>query len=209
MPRTSSSNVSSYLSEPELQVRLLARVTFTSTTMRLHTGVGTLTVGATHYDGIGNFGGIDRIAEADGRPAGVKMWLSAVHSASLSEAITESLFNKSVSIYRAWMRDGAVVNTPQLWYKGVMGEVDIHRGDPERGNYIEVGLQTRLDRERSFSYYTKEDHWQVYSGDTFFAYLDQIEGQKALWGQRPTRFSGYRPKREALPSALRVWRGRG
>jgi hypothetical protein len=194
MTRTLAASVNSYLSEPALEVRLLADVTFTNTTMRLHTGVGSMMVGATHYDGIGTFGGIERVTESPNNfVAPVTIWLSAVDSAGLSEAVTEKLFGKPVVLYRAWMREGAMVNTPEEWYRGVMGEVNIHRGDPERGNYIEVGVQSKLDRGRRPTYYTKEDLALTYSGDTFFNYTDQIPGMKALWGQKPTRFSNYAP----------------
>lgn len=202
MVRTYDASVNSYLSEPVKELRLLADITFTGTTMRLWTGVGSLMVGSTHYDGIGMMGGIDRIGENPNNfTSPYKMWLSAVSSASLSEALQEKLFGKDVVLRRAWLRDGTIVNTPEEWHRGVMGEVTIYRGDEERGNYIEVGVQTKLDRQRRPTYYTKEDLSMTYSGDTFFDYLDQISTMKALWGQQPTRFSGY--------SVLAVPKGRG
>lgn len=192
MSRTQAA-VSSYLSEPQLELRVLADVTFTNTTMRLWTGVGSLMVGATHYDGVGDLGTVERVSEsADTFAPQVKLTLSAVNSTALSEAISESLFGKPVVLYRGWLRDGTLVNTPERWYRGYFGDVAVHRQDPERGNYIESTLHSRLDRARGATYYTLEDHWMTYSGDTFFSYLDKIQGQKARWGDRPTGFDSSR-----------------
>lgn len=196
MTRTLAAAVDSYLSEPVQELRVLARITLSTSTMRVHTGVGSLMVGATHYDGIGAFGGVEQISESpNNMTSAIKMWLSAVNSAALNDAVTEQLFGKSVELYRAWLRDGTLVNTPEQWYRGMIGAVDVYRGDPDRGNYIEVSLQTKMDRRYRPTYYTKEDLALTYSGDTFFNYTHQIPQMTAMWGQRPTRFSNYAPVR--------------
>lgn len=190
MTRTYDPSVNSYLSEPVIEQRLLADITFANTTMRLHTGVGSLMVGATHYDGIGTLGGVERVTEsAETYTPSVKMWLSAVDSVPLSDTISESLFGKTVILKRCWLRAGTVVNTPETSYIGKFGTVEVVRGDPERGNFIEATLHTKLDRKKGPSYFTKEDLALTYSGDTFFDYLPQIMGQKAQWGQKATYFT--------------------
>lgn len=192
MSRTQAA-VSSYLTEPQLELRMLASITFTNTTMRLWTGAGSLMVGSTHYDGVGDLGTVERVSEsADTFSPQLKMTLSAVNSLALSEAVSESLFGKAVVLYRGWLRNGTLVNTPERWYSGRFGEVTIHRQDPERGNYIETTLHTRIDYARNPTYYTQEDLWMTYSGDTFFRWLDKIQGQKARWGDRQTGFDNMR-----------------
>lgn len=189
----SNTAVSSYLTENTLELRVLADVTFTNTTMRLWTGVGSLMVGATHYDGVGTLGRVEKVSESgETFSPTLKISLSAVDSASLNEAITEKLFGKSVVLRRAWLRNGTLVDTPEPWYRGRFGETFIHRGDPERGNYIESTLNTAIDYASKPTYYTLEDHWMTYSGDTFFKYLAKIPGQKARWGDRRTGFDNAR-----------------
>lgn len=191
MTRTYAASVNSYLSEPVVELRLLADVSFVNTTMRLHTGVGSLMVGATHYDGVGYLGGIDSITEdPDSFTPVVNCYLAAVESASLTEALNERLFNRQVVLKRAFINNGTLVNTPEQWFDGKIGEVNLVRDDPSRGTYIDVTLQTRMDQSRRIKYFTKEDHWQTYSGDTFFNFTHQIEGQVALWGQMMTLFGG-------------------
>lgn len=192
MSRTNTA-VSSYLSENTLELRVLADVTFTNTTMRLHTGVGSLMVGATHYDGVGAFGRVERVSESgETFSPTLKLSLSAVDSTVLGEALTEKLFGKQVTLQRAWLRNGTLVDTPERWYRGRFGEVSIHRNDPERGNWIETTVHTMIDYARKPTYYTMEDHWMTYSGDTFFKYLHKIPGQKALWGDKRTGFDNQR-----------------
>lgn len=150
-------------------------------------------IGATHYDGVGGMGGIDSIAEdPDTLTPVVKLYLNGVSSLGLQDALNEALFNKQVLLYRAWLNNGTLVNTPEQWFDGRIGEVTLHRGDEERGNYFEVNVQTRMDRGRQVVYYTKEDLALTYSGDTFFNYLHKIPGQAALWGQKPTYFDNSR-----------------
>lgn len=206
----SNTAVSSYLTENVLELRTLADVTFTNTTMRLWTGVGSLMVGATHYDGIGALGRVERFSESgEAFSPTLKLTLSAVESMSLNEAITEKLFGKQVVLYRGWLRNGTLVDTPEQAYRGYFGAVDIKRGDPERGNYIETTVHTKIDFARKPTYYTLEDHWMTYSGDTFFKYLHKIPGQKALWGDRRTGFDNQRiisPRRRG--ESVFHWLGR-
>jgi hypothetical protein len=189
--RSVSTAVDSYLTEPVIEFRVLAEIAFVNTTMRLHTGIGQLYVGSTSYDGVGYLGGIEKVEEDAQQQTGprVRMWITAVDSAPLNEAINETLFNREVKLYRGYLNDGTLVGTPELWMRGRTNEVNLKRGDPERGNYIETYIETELSRERKVSYYTLEDHWMTYSGDTFFAYVPFIPGQKAMWGNKPTYFN--------------------
>lgn len=189
MTRTYAASVNSYLSEPVHEFRLLADVTLVNTTLRLHTGVGSMMVGATHYDGIGQLGGIDSINEdPDSMTPIVHMYLAAVESVSLSDAMNEQLFNRQVVLKRAWLSNGTLVNTPEQWFDGKIGEVKLVKGNPERGDHLDISLQTRMDQSRRIKYFTKEDLWQTYSGDLFFNYCPFIEGQVARWGQKSTTF---------------------
>lgn len=191
MTRFSTTAINSYLTEPVLDFRLLADVQVASETLLMHTGVGTLTVGGSNYLGIGWLGGVEKVQESiEEFTPGVRLYLTAVESVPLMAAYSESLFGKSVTLRRCWLRDNAIVGTPEVWYIGQIGEVNVHRGDPERGNYIEINCETKLNRSSKSSYYTKDDMIVAgYSGDTFFNYLSQIATVKALWGQTQTFFS--------------------
>lgn len=192
MTRTLAAAVNSYVSLPAVTLYTLADLILDSGTLRIYNGAGFLMVGANTYSGVGDLGNVEPIKEdADEFPRGLKITLAAVTSSNLlSEAIGETLFNRQIKLYRCWYNttSKSVVNTAEVWFRGRINEVNAHRGDPEQGDYLEVTVATRLRREAGVSYYTQEDLWLTYSGDTFFQHLDKIAGFKSLWGQKATYF---------------------
>lgn len=193
MTRTLDAAVNSYTSLPTIQFYTLAEFELDGGTLRVYNGAGYLNVGANTYSGIGDFGGMEPVKEdADSFPRGLRLWVSALNSASLYEAINEQLFNREVRVYRAWYNPSSltVVNTAELWFRGKMNEVDLYRGDEDRGDYLEIMAEHKLRREAKSSYYTREDMLVgPYSGDTFFDHTSKIPGFKALWGQKATYFT--------------------
>ena len=189
--RNLTAAVGSVMSTAEWGLRCLADITLTNSHIYAQTGIGDLVVGTITYQGVGNLGGVQQIRDSLDRFApGVNLWLSACSSDLFSEAINETLFNKDVLLYRAIVQNGAVVNTPELWFRGKINEVNMHRGDPERGDYLEVQCRIRLKKEAKSTYYTHEDLWLTYSGDTGFDYHSQISGFKGTWGGFATGFMG-------------------
>lgn len=191
--RNLTAAVGSMMSTPEYGLRCLAHISLTNSTLYMQTGIGNLVVNTITYQGIGNLGGVQQVRDSlDRFSSGVNLWLSAVSSDLLAETLSESMFNKDVKLYRAFLQNGALVNTPELWFRGKVNQVDLHRGDPERGDYVEMQCRIRLKKEAKSSYYTHEDLWLTYSGDTGFDYHDQIAGFKGMWGNFPTGFYGGR-----------------
>lgn len=187
--RNLTASVGSLMAEPLWGLRVLAQVSLNSSTLYLQTGIGNLAVGTITYQGVGGLGGVQQIRDSlDRFSPGVNMWLSAASTDLLAETLGENMFNKDVRLYRAFLREGALVNTPELWFRGKVNQVTLRRADPERGDYIEVQARIRLKKEAKSSYYTREDLWLTYSGDTFLDYLSQIQGFKGMWGNFPTAF---------------------
>jgi hypothetical protein len=186
----------------------LADVILDSGTIRAFNGAGYLMVGANTYTGVGDLGRVSTIREDINRfPRGVTIQLASVTSSSLlSEAIGETMFNRQVTLYRCWYNPSSlsIVNTPERWFKGNINEVNVNRGDPEMGDYIELTVFTRLKREAYASYYTQQDMMVgPYSGDTFFSFTDQIPNFKALWGQEPTYFDNLPGPAQPSPNPRR------
>lgn len=191
--RNLTAEVGSLMAAPEHGRRVLAHVSLNSSTLYMHTGIGNLVVNTITYLGIGHLGGVQQVRDSlDRFSPGVNLWLSAASSDLLSETLGESMFNKDVKLYRAFLRDHVLVNTPELWFRGKVNEVNLYRADPERGDYVEMQCRIRLKKEAKSSYYTREDLWLTYSGDTGFDYLAQIPGFKGMWGQFATSFYGGR-----------------
>lgn len=187
--RNLTAEVGSVMAAPESGRRVLAHIALNSGTLYAHTGIGPMVVNTITYLGVGHLGGVQKVRDSLDRFApGVNLWLSAASSDLLSETLGESMFNKDVKLYRAVLDAGTLVNTPELWFRGKVNAVDLYRGDPERGDYIEMQCRIRLKKEAKSSYYTREDLWLTYSGDTGFDYHSQIPGFVGLWGQKATIF---------------------
>ena len=189
MTRFNYAAAQSASTEDMVAFRVLADITFTSTTMKVCTGLTPVSWAANTYSPIGALGGLDAVQE-DSTPfaRSIKLWLSAVGSAQLMEPMTEQLFNKPVKLYRAFLKDSTLVSTPEMIYSGRINAVNVKLGDEQRGDYTEIEVESRLRREPVSAWFNKETLWQTYSGDTFFNFIEQIPGFKALWGNKATYF---------------------
>jgi hypothetical protein len=185
MSRDTSAAVTSANAAAQISWSILADIGVTSTTVYACTGDKYLTSGGNTYSPVGNLGGVEPVQEdADTFPRGMKMWCALVSSQSVYEAMAEHLFNRSVSMYRAVLNPASaytVVGTPQMFFKGRINRCEVKVGDPERGNYFELELESRLRREAASAYYTRETLYQTYSGDTLFNYVHLIPGFKSVF----------------------------
>jgi hypothetical protein len=101
--------------------------------------------------------------------------------------MTENMFNKPVRLYRMILSDSlTMIGSAQQCFRGFVNKVDVHMGDPQKGNYFELEAESRIRREAASNYYTTENHNQmasgVYSGDTIFKYIPRIPGYQSQWG---------------------------
>ena len=197
--------------EPAVYFRLLANVTMVSTTALLCTGVTPIAWGANTYSPVGMLGGVERVQEDSSPfPRTLRMWLSAVGSSQLADALTENLYNKNVKIYRGFLDErGLLVSTPETVFSGRINSVKINLRDPSRGSHVALEVESRLRREPRSAWFNKETLWQTYSGDTFFNFIEQIPGFKALWGNKATYFNApwSQPGFPGLPGGIPGFRG--
>lgn len=186
--RDTDPSVTSATAGTAIRYAMLAQIGISAGTMYCCTGNRWLYDGVNTYTPVGGLGGVDPvIEEATLFPRSVKLWLSAVGSANLAEPMNENLFNKPVRLYRATLTGSmTIVGTPQQCLRGYINKVNVNLGDPQRGNYFELEVESRIRREASSNFYTNENHNQmlagVYSGDTIFKYVPRIMGYQSKWG---------------------------
>lgn len=186
-----------------LQYRTLVDLGVTSSTLYLVNGNRYLRPGDTNalantYSPIGYLGGIEPIGDdADGTPRSVRLWLRAVNSADMYEALREDMFNRPVVVRRAFLDpvSDTLVSTPEQLWSGYVNKVEARFADRERGNFFEIEAETSLRRRAEAINFTRETLQTVLSqsGDTFFDFIHQVPLSKALWGQQPTAFNGAGP----------------
>lgn len=187
MSRNLSAAVTSISQLPQVQFRMLCEVDSLSTGMtRACTGYNFIVFNSNTYSPVGHLGGAEKIQEdADIYPRAVRLWFSAVNTSQIQDMLSESMFNKPVRIYRTFMTDSFTsVATPEMVFNGRINTCEMKFKDPQRGDYFEIEVESRLMREPRAQYFNRETLWTVYaqSGDTFFDYVSQIAIRGASWG---------------------------
>jgi len=191
MPRFLYAAAQSASTEAVARLRWLVDLTLTNSTFKLCTGFTPVAWGVNTYTPVGRLGGLEQIEEAgDLYPRAMRMWISAVGSAQLYEPLTENLFNKNVTVYRALLNaQGIAVSTPEQRFRGRINVCNVHLKDAAKGNYVEIEVESRLRLEPRSARFNKEYLWLTHSGDTFFNYVPEIEGFVGQWGIQQTLFS--------------------
>jgi hypothetical protein len=183
-----------------LQYRVLVDIGVTSGTLYACNGnqwipaTGTYTLGNT-YAPTNGYGQVEPIEDdADTTPRTVRLTLQMVGSASMYEPLREDMFNRTVTIRRAYLdpMTNLLVSTPQIMWEGFVNKTEGYFDDPERGNYFEVECESALRRKAEAVNFNKETHHTVLaqSGDTFFSHIHEVPLSKAMWGNQPTGFVG-------------------
>ena len=172
---------------PVVRFRMLVDVYSLSTgTTRACNGTNFLLFNGNTYAPVGHLGGVEKIEEdSDVFPRAIRMWFSAINTASIADVLAEDVFNRPVTVYRTFLTDSlTLVSSAEILSKGHINTCELKLGDKERGNFFELEIESRLAREPLAQYFNRETLWTVYnqSGDTFFSYLSRIPLAKANWG---------------------------
>lgn len=187
MSRNLSAAVTSISQLPNVQYRLLCEVDSLSAGMvRACNGMSFITFNGNTYTPMGHLGGVEKIQEdSDVFPRAVRMWFAAISSTQIQDVLAESMFNKPVRIYRTFLTDSqTIVASAEMLFKGSINTVEMKLGDPQRGDYFEIEVESRLKRNPRAQYFNRETLWTVYgqSGDLFFDTVHFIPTWSAKWG---------------------------
>lgn len=187
MSRDVAAAVTSAAQLDTVQYRWLVEVDSLSTGMtRACTGYQFVVFNGNTYSPVGNLGGAEKIQEdADVFPRAVRLWFAAVSTTQIQDVLSENMFNRPVRIYRTFLTDSFTnVATPEQLFQGYVNTCDMKLKDPQRGDYFEIEVESRLNRPPRVQLFNRETLWTFYnqSGDTFFNYLSQIPLTKAKWG---------------------------
>jgi hypothetical protein len=191
MSRDLSAAVTSAAQLPTVQYRWLCEVDSLSTgTTRACTGYQFLVFNGNTYSPVGHLGGAEKIQEdTEAFPRATRLWFSAVNTSQIQDVLNENMFNRPVRIYRTFLTDSFTnVATPEELFRGFINTCEMKLQDPQRGDYFEIEVESRLKREPRKQYFNSATLRTVYaqSIDTFFDYVTQIPLRKAKWGLAAT-----------------------
>ncbi|MBL19151.1 MAG: hypothetical protein CMC82_04910 [Flavobacteriaceae bacterium] len=166
---------------------------FDTSTIRLHSGLGDLTINSETYTGAGTLLAISDIEDSnDLKSSGVTFNLSGMNPTVLGYALNENLQNRNITMLMAFISAGTDhVEGFMTLYKGRMISSQI-QDNTQAGISITLTTENRLidlDRPSNFRY-TKESQVALNPSttDTGFDAVDKLQDTEISWGSRT--FSG-------------------
>lgn len=186
MPRTVNSTVLTALLQDEVSLFYAVELDFYNGTtnqsyvVRYWTGVGDKTLNSNTYIGAGNLLSVSGLEEvSDLKATGITLSLMGVPSALVTAALDYEYHGREATVYFGIKGNS---NLTQI-FAGYMDQLSIK--DNVDSSTIEVKLESRLidlDRVRPFRY-TEEVQDGLYSGDTFFSVVQDLQDKKLNWGK--------------------------
>lgn len=162
---------------------------FDEGTERIHTGVGDFVWGGFTWTGIGDFGGVEPIEEAEVlSPFAVRVTLSGITSVLVTRAQNSDIYGRTMRIYVGFLSDGDLVADPDIAWSGTMDTMDVKRG---KENEIALSGESELKffEKRNNKRFNDEDQQLEFPGDLGFEYLDQMQEANVVWGGRNVNFA--------------------
>lgn len=185
MSRDLSAGVLAQLDAGAFRPVLFFEAEFASGTLRLWSGVGSVTWNAQTWTGAGQLIGISSITETtDARAVGVTISLSGMPTSLIAVALSEARQGKLGRVYLGFLNaSGAVIADP---YKSFEGRLDVPEiSDQGDSCTIAISYESRLidlerPRERR---YTAEDQKIDYPDDRGFDNVASLQDAVIMWGR--------------------------
>lgn len=160
------------LTEPRVIDVFLFYADFPDGALRVWNGYGPLTFDSETWNGVGDLGGIDGIAEStEIRANPLVVSLNGLKPEIVSLALTDGYQGREVRFYQGALNitTRALIPDPHLRWSGTMNYMTIDR---EQGNIALTCESELIDLNRPLGWkYTSEDQKTLYPGDTFFDFI--------------------------------------
>lgn len=183
-----SSPMLAALTASALRPAIFVEATFATETLRIWSGVGSISWNGHSWIGVGSLGGIATIEEgANVQARGTSISLSGIDPESLADALQEIRIGRPVSIYfGSFAGDGSLIADPLVSWSGrtdqpiidVLGTVaTIALACESRLMDLDVGCDRR---------YTLEDSQLDHPGDLGMQFVNSLQQITIRWGSVPS-----------------------
>jgi len=185
MSRDLTSAVQAELLKMKVKPVIFVEAVFTSGTLRVWSGIGTISWNGQTWTGVGNLGGISPISEGTEPHAdGIELSLSGIPTDLVTKALGECRPNAPVKVWFGFLDEAeAVIADPYQSFGGRMDVPSVEEGGDT--STIKLRVENRLvdfnrARERRF---THEDQQTDYPGDLGFEYVAGLQEWNGVWGK--------------------------
>jgi len=183
MARTLSSGMVTVSESSALAPFFLVEMYFTSGYVRVWSGLGQLTWNSVTWEGVGNLGTFEPLAETQDFVAnGANLRLSGIPSDMIAIALGQHYQGRPASIYFGAMDSaGAVIVDPVKIYAANMDTMEIDEQGETCSIIIRIESEAvSLKRAREWRY-THEDQQIDYPGDLGFEYVASLQDKDIIW----------------------------
>tara|TARA_B100000900_G_scaffold410036_1_gene426998 strand:- start:5253 stop:5819 length:567 start_codon:yes stop_codon:yes gene_type:complete len=187
MARTIASAILSKFNDSEVSPFYAIELFFDTTTIRVWTGYGDITVSSLSsqtYSGVGEILEISNIEESQDISAkGINITLSGIPSNLIAHALNTAYQGRLCNVHFGFIDWSSPANqTGMLVFTGYMDTMLIDEG-PETSTIV-TSVESRLiDLERPRNRrYTTQNQKQRHSGDLAFDFVESLQNQRLQWG---------------------------
>jgi hypothetical protein len=187
VPRTLSPDMLAALSSGIIRPALFAAMTFTSGTVNVWSGLGSITWNSATWIGLGSLLGLSISEDAATVEArGITISLSGLDSSTLGDCMDEFQLGLPITLYLGlFASDGSLIADPVTTWAGRMDQPTIDVSGATAT--ISINCESRLidlniatDRR-----YTHQDQNIDNPGDLGFMFVDGIQELTVYWGKYP------------------------
>jgi hypothetical protein len=182
--RTLTTSMQAEVAATSMQPALFYEGEFSGGTLRLWTGLGTLTYSGNNWTGAGQLINVTNVTETlDTRADGVEMTLSGMPSSLISTVLGQSQTNRPGKLWLAMITaSNTVVSDPYLLFAGKLDQPSIN----DDGTTCTIAVQyenqmTDLQRAR-IRHFTSEDQNIDYPNDEGFDTVATLTDKSFVWG---------------------------
>lgn len=188
MPRVLTSGMQTQIAADNAEFVYLLEFEFSGTFVRLSTAPLDLPWNGVTWSGVGGFLTFTAVEETtDDKGQGTEIRLSGVNSSITAVLLAQAYIGRKVSLWKAYLSGGAVVNDPISYGSYIMNSgfeitEDVDADPPTVTISSRVVSRLALfDQERGIRT-NVQSHQRIYSGDTFFSQVAALPLTPIYWG---------------------------
>lgn len=152
-------------------------------TVRIHSGLGTISWGSRSWTGAGSLLSIDGIRQTNKfNPAPFRASLSGVDSTVTNIVFNQNYYRRPCKVYLGGMSDGALVEDPGVIHSGFIESLEMELAG-ETGDVVTLTSESEFilfKRSRNVRYSDRQLQSE-YSGDVGLEYLESVATAKVVW----------------------------
>jgi hypothetical protein len=185
MSRVLDSGTAAAFSAPTTRPLTLVMLTFLSGVQYVWSGVGPFTWNGMTFQGMGDLGNIEDIAESSSVQAeGTSVTLSGINNADLAESMEDSQPGLPAKVWYGGLdATGALVGDPVLQFSGYIDQPTITVGAEE--STIRIALESRMNdhgRPNCRRYTSADQNANGYPVDSGFDGVEALNDKADVWG---------------------------